>query len=262
MTLELIIGVLLKATALYLCTWGLLFLLRRRSAAVRHLVLAGGLIGALLIPVLECIPGFQVLPAWSLNFESARASSVPDLVQRPAPPSNEEVSKETLPLPTTAGAGLEGESSGEGEGRRRDDDVTTGATSVRENTLGTPSGGSSSGVDGALAWLPSWRQALVAVWLIGMGSLLSRLLLGWITVRRIIARSEVCDDDRCNAALDYAQDVLGVRCRVTLLITGEPCGPMTWGVVNHVVILPDQARGWSPERLRAVLCHELAHVAR
>jgi hypothetical protein len=38
--------------------------------------------------------------------------------------------------------------------------------------------------------------------------------------------------------------------------------PMTWGISRKTVLLPEQAAGWEEKRLRLVLLHELAHIAR
>uniref|UniRef100_UPI0037C95AB7 M56 family metallopeptidase n=1 Tax=Prosthecobacter sp. TaxID=1965333 RepID=UPI0037C95AB7 len=38
--------------------------------------------------------------------------------------------------------------------------------------------------------------------------------------------------------------------------------PMTWGISKRTVLLPEQAAGWDEKRLRLVLRHELAHIAR
>lgn len=38
--------------------------------------------------------------------------------------------------------------------------------------------------------------------------------------------------------------------------------PMTWGIVHPVIALPAEASAWTAERLRVVLLHEQAHIAR
>ena len=56
---------------------------------------------------------------------------------------------------------------------------------------------------------------------------------------------------------------LGIARPVQLLQSAcATCMPMTWGVVRPRILLPASATGWSPDRRRAVLSHELAHIAR
>jgi beta-lactamase regulating signal transducer with metallopeptidase domain len=48
----------------------------------------------------------------------------------------------------------------------------------------------------------------------------------------------------------------------SLHISAECQVPMTWGITQKTVLLPEQASEWSEARLRLVLRHELAHLAR
>jgi hypothetical protein len=50
--------------------------------------------------------------------------------------------------------------------------------------------------------------------------------------------------------------------RLRVSTADEPAAPVTWGFVHPAVLLPRGADQWPPERLRAVLFHEFAHVRR
>ncbi len=55
---------------------------------------------------------------------------------------------------------------------------------------------------------------------------------------------------------------LGVRRPVTVIAGGAAAMPMTWGWRRPVVLVPAGAADWPRARRRAVLLHEMAHVAR
>lgn len=41
-----------------------------------------------------------------------------------------------------------------------------------------------------------------------------------------------------------------------------PIGPLTWGFLRPIILLPDTVRDWAPEDRAAALAHERAHIAR
>src|SRR6185436_12274721 len=53
-----------------------------------------------------------------------------------------------------------------------------------------------------------------------------------------------------------------LRRRVRVLQTRQPALLVTWGSIRPTVLLPFGAEGWSDERIRVVLTHELAHIRR
>ena len=54
----------------------------------------------------------------------------------------------------------------------------------------------------------------------------------------------------------------GLRRPVVLLQSDHPTMLVTWGWLRPKVILPAGARDWTRDRMRVVLCHELAHIRR
>jgi beta-lactamase regulating signal transducer with metallopeptidase domain len=106
-----------------------------------------------------------------------------------------------------------------------------------------------------------WALAL-GLYVVGFtGVLLSLGLHHWRT-RRLAARAtEVLDGPWIDLLAATARES-GLRRPVRLLRSREVALPMTFGTRTPSILIPTTADLWSADRRRAVLLHELAHVAR
>jgi beta-lactamase regulating signal transducer with metallopeptidase domain len=113
-----------------------------------------------------------------------------------------------------------------------------------------------------------WRLCLGAVWLFGVGLGLLRILAGsWALQRCLRSAGPPAPGSSFEQALAVATTQLepnigarGLRSRV--LLHPEAGSPMSFGLRTWWIVFPGQAVEWSPERLRLVLAHELAHGVR
>jgi beta-lactamase regulating signal transducer with metallopeptidase domain/DUF4097 and DUF4098 domain-containing protein YvlB len=105
---------------------------------------------------------------------------------------------------------------------------------------------------------------LLLLWLAGFGAVLLWCAIGHWGLARLARRAVPVEDGdgAWLALLDEAATLAGVARPVRLLRSAAVGTPMTWGFLRPVVVLPMDAGEWSAERRRAVLLHELAHVAR
>src|SRR5262249_5361297 len=87
------------------------------------------------------------------------------------------------------------------------------------------------------------------------------LMIGFERCRRLAAGGRRVVDSRASAILDEVSRELDIVRDVELIECEEPAMPLTWGALQPKILLPSAARGWSDDRLRVVLAHELAHVA-
>jgi beta-lactamase regulating signal transducer with metallopeptidase domain/Flp pilus assembly protein TadD len=149
-------------------------------------------------------------------------------------------------------------------------------TLVTGEMSGAPPVAGTSGAPAALpaAQDPGWSAADLAsgaraiglgwiglVWLAG-----AVLYLVWFAVsrhllKRLVARAVPLDASWESLLKKLSYD-LGMRREVNLLRSAAVSAAITAGVIRPVIILPDSAEGWSAERRRLVLSHELAHVKR
>lgn len=200
--------------------------LRRKSAALRHLVWTCALTAALVVPVASL-----AIPRWEVP-----------LLTVAKPPT----------AITTPAAAVDDASS---------DRMTEQMRARLESTQARGQESNSAGIDPVAGSKVSITQVLVSIWAVGMALLLGRLLLGLAIVWWMSRRTRITTDAPwMPIAREIAAD-LGLSC-VTFRRSPLATMPMAWGVFRPSVLMPAAADGWPEDRVRIVLLHELAHVRR
>jgi beta-lactamase regulating signal transducer with metallopeptidase domain len=103
---------------------------------------------------------------------------------------------------------------------------------------------------------------LVAVWLLGSGLLVSRLVGGLLNARGLCRRATQLRDPHWRSLASRVRREVGLRRGARLLVDRRIAVPVTCGFLRPVVILPKAALHWPTGRRRAVLIHELSHIRR
>jgi TonB family protein len=221
---RLLLDLTIRSSMILLAAFAASTLLRRHSAALRHWVLAAGVFCTAAV-----LPLSLVLPAWDVPLPAAAATQLaPALV----PAASRSAS---LPLD---------------EPRGRLASVVRSAEASRYGVVQT-----------ALAPARA-RQVIVIVWGIGFAVGAAMLLAGLGRLVRIASRAEPLRDGRWPRLVEQVSAAYGLRRPIALLQTDAPEMLATWGLFRPSVLLPAHAGGWSEERARVVLCHELAHIRR
>lgn len=240
MMFELLVEVTWRATLLLALVWCVTAGMRRASAAARHLVWAGGVLGVLALPFMVALPGIEVpgvgkiASAWSHSAEPERDPvAAADGAVGPVGggAAESEVAPLGMPLPKSTAR-----SAPASDAPSKADSLSTTAV--------------------AASW--GWREGAVALWLLGCALLGLRLLRSVTAARRLVARSTPVE----HAAVSAAAARVGLRRAVALRVSETPVGPMSWGLLRPSIVLPGEYATWSDARLDAVLTHELAHVRR
>jgi TonB family protein len=107
----------------------------------------------------------------------------------------------------------------------------------------------------------SLSRVTMLLWLAGVAGSFAVLLVGfawlaWQTLRAVPAGARWAEMRQSVSA------ALGISTNVRILETHHPALLVTWGLFRPVILLPRGASSWSDERLRLVVAHELAHLAR
>jgi len=219
---------ILKATLIFAAAGLVSFCLRRRSAALRHMIWTLALASVLVLPALSL-----ALPRWQLGLVtiessswSAASSETSSIQHRPvghrpaASRNNAEAAHSISPAPI----------------------LTASETSMRRSV--------------------SWPAMLVGLWIMGALMILARLVAGVIAVTWMSRRTEIVTDARWLQQARSLAAELGISPRIRFLRSKGAAMPMAWGLFRPAVLMPAVADEWPADRLRIVLLHELAHVKR
>ncbi len=212
--------------------------LRRASAALRHLLWTLAIICLLCLPLVSLL-----LPAW-------RVRGVPRLPAPSAGPVHQ-----SLAQPEPGGdASIPA--------------LTTAAPATILKSSAAPSLTANRTRGSVERWasgrFPRERipSLALAVWALGAAIALLPALVGLVCVARLVRRARpVVDDSWCELMRD-ASAQLRLRRPVRLMCSPLDTVPMICGWRRPVLLLPAGADGWTDERRRLVLLHELAHVKR
>jgi beta-lactamase regulating signal transducer with metallopeptidase domain/DUF4097 and DUF4098 domain-containing protein YvlB len=216
------VGVLVSVTLLLLAAVAVQTLVRRASAATRHLVwhlaLAGSLGIAAAVPFIPGVPlRIGILPA--VTAMSPSATQVSSEASAPA---------FKRPLPS-------------------------GSTTVSRSGITT---------DSRSGELPFSAGSLLVIWAVGALMLGLWLALGHVALARLARGAEPVTDREWLETLRAEAEHCGWRSPIRLLRSARVGSPVTWRARRLVVLLPVESRSWSAERRRAVIAHELAHGCR
>jgi beta-lactamase regulating signal transducer with metallopeptidase domain len=221
-------------------------LMRGSSASARHFVWTLGMAGLLLLPLMEVgLPSWHVVPALGIG------------VGRPAITQDVSTHDEALLPPVSGNGKTEGPISAHDSGRP----VVSGGPPVVSPASREPGGDGSRSLWAAFLSLPAtvWCFWL---WLSGAVLRISVLVWGSVQVGRFRSRAVPLTGDGWPKLIQSLSRQLGLVSPPTVLRSRSPLPPMTWGLRNPVVLLPEDCNRWTAQQRREVLLHELAHVRR
>jgi len=259
-----LVELIVKGTLVLALAALLVLVLRRASAAHRHLVWACALIGLVALPWMQLslprwkvstplmapvAPGFGLL---ATTVEPNPEVLTPDDEFRAdmSAPANEKAYK------------LEKKSDAKPDkAAKRDATSPFDLTDATTPPVGAEPAGAKATTKPAPSGTPLFAVILL-VWLIGALAVLAMFISGHLALRLMLQGARPVRDGEWHALALEAADRLGLTLPFSLLRADGLVVPVASGLLRPRVLLPQGADDWPLELRRAVLLHELAHVQR
>jgi beta-lactamase regulating signal transducer with metallopeptidase domain len=207
--------------------------LRRRSAALRHLIWTialGATVAVLILPA--ALPAWRVVPLPAVSFDVASTAPHGSAAARFSFPSVD-----------------------------RDVDTSTSPASPSRTPAVAPT---TTLTPGAIARTAAdhWPSLVFTLWLLGAVVVLARYAFSTLALHLLTRHASALDGVTDPAIGRDVISVLGLGRTVRFLKSDDVELPLTWGIFRPRVLLPGNASEWSATRVAYVLQHELAHVKR
>jgi beta-lactamase regulating signal transducer with metallopeptidase domain/protocatechuate 3,4-dioxygenase beta subunit len=204
-------------------------LLRTRSAALRHCVLAAGIFFAAITPGLSLI-----VPSWTWHVIVDPPPPPPaarDVGSDAVSPSNPQFIPMPLPRPSET-------------------PPTASSASPATPALST------------FSYRLSASETLLLIWSAGFAISFLVLLSGFAHLGWITRGSHSLNSEEWNRVAEQVARVYALPRSPRLLQSEGLSVLFTWGWRRPRILVPAAAPSWPMERIHAVLCHELAHIRR
>ena len=237
--LAVLLDATIKGTVILMLAGGLTLMLRKTSAAVRHMAWLLAVVALLGLPVLSAtLPQWQIhiLPEWTTQVAQVETELPRVEMEKTAEstPAMEE------PAYTNGAAGVEATQAAMEAPR------TAGAPVMKpvETTHRTP----------------GWQTWVLVIWGAGVVVVLVRLAVGTIGVWRLAHGARRIEGGEWEALISEISRQLGLKRRVILLVSRRAAMPMTWGIVRPAAMVPvkdllELDLGLVPEGRLAFLYH-------
>ena len=253
-----LVELLICSTSLLLLTWGVTKIARGWSAAVRHRAWLLAFAGLAVLPLALLVLPSMNLPILPAVAQEAAIESRTDLPKNDAPFLSERIAEPTMfaeenfapaqpletqlkPTPTT----IENQSS-----------TQTVVSDEPAIQLPVAPNGSDIQTSNALFWL------LFSAWACGFVLILVSLGTAIVANRRLIRNAQLVDAGPWRTMMSELREKLSVHQSVSLLLPKKSVMPMTIGIFQPAVVIPEDSKDWTSSCCRAVLAHELAHIKR
>lgn len=245
----------IKGAIILAVAGSLVVMMRRASAAARHLVWNMSLAALLALPLLSF-----VMPEWRVAVlpEAATATKIAQTdtesapviaASAPIPDAEKSASATTLAAEKMIAPAISAE---------------TSQAPVKESAPvgNSPVGDSENVIARTDSASPGWAFWALMTWLAGVMIVALRMLVGTLSVWWIVRRAQPVEDDSWTSLMEFLVWQLELKRPVRLLESRGVSMPITCGMFRSVVLIPKGADEWAEERRQVVLSHELAHVKR
>jgi beta-lactamase regulating signal transducer with metallopeptidase domain len=240
----------IKSSLIVLLAAAINRILRRRTAALRHIVWTAALASTILIALIgAALPAWHIVPvpqrlatfASTASAQIETVRTVESLVNAPTAQIVEPPARNLRVKHTQRAAPVSSASP-----------VAAPAANLSKASAHAHSSADST----------NWRMVMLVAWLFGAAMMLARYVISSVRVRQLLRHSQRVLAQEWLSLEQRVSNAFGIERPVILLTSEHVDVPITCGVIYPRVVLPSSAGEWTDARKHAVLSHELAHVKR